>query len=166
MAANCERCSAATLSSFKKDLMLDRHQPHLVRCVRDFLRFARAHGGYSFDQSIRRAGRRAGITATLRTCRRRFAGRGMRPPSDYIRSCSANLHVERRACPRQGNRMARPDSACRLPTPVLYSCGKNGKSCRISASVGLRPYSQISNASAYFTSRPRSGPYQRISASR
>jgi len=35
-----------------KDLALDRHQPYLLRWVRDFLLFARAHGGYSFEQTL------------------------------------------------------------------------------------------------------------------
>ena len=37
-----------------KDLTLDKHQPYLVRWVRDFLLFARAHGGYSysFEQTL------------------------------------------------------------------------------------------------------------------
>ncbi len=35
-----------------KDLALDKHQPYLVRWVRDFLLFARAHGGYSFEQTL------------------------------------------------------------------------------------------------------------------
>ena len=35
-----------------KDLALDKHQPYLVRWVREFLLFARAHGGYSFEQTL------------------------------------------------------------------------------------------------------------------
>ena len=35
-----------------KDLALDKHQPYLVRWVRDFLLFARAHAGYSFEQTL------------------------------------------------------------------------------------------------------------------
>jgi hypothetical protein len=33
-------------------LALDKHQPYLVRQVRDFLLFAQAHGGYSFEQTL------------------------------------------------------------------------------------------------------------------
>ena len=43
---------------------------------------------------------------------------------------------------------------------------KKGNSLRISASVGCRPYSQISNASAYLTLAARSAPYHRSSAAR
>ncbi len=35
-----------------KNLSLDKHQPHLVRWVREFLLFARAHAGYSFEQTL------------------------------------------------------------------------------------------------------------------
>jgi hypothetical protein len=35
-----------------KDLALDKHQPYLVRWLREFLLFARAHGGYSFEQTL------------------------------------------------------------------------------------------------------------------
>ncbi|HPP22317.1 MAG TPA: hypothetical protein PK235_16015 [Phycisphaerae bacterium] len=36
----------------EKDLALDKHQPYLVRWVAEFLRFARAHAGYSFEQTL------------------------------------------------------------------------------------------------------------------
>ncbi|MFO7907214.1 MAG: hypothetical protein ACQESR_21745 [Planctomycetota bacterium] len=35
-----------------KNLALDKHQPCLVRWVREFLLFARAHAGYSFEQTL------------------------------------------------------------------------------------------------------------------
>jgi len=35
-----------------KNLALDKHQPYLVRWVREFLLFARAHAGYSFEQTL------------------------------------------------------------------------------------------------------------------
>ncbi|MFO7901288.1 MAG: hypothetical protein ACQESR_22325 [Planctomycetota bacterium] len=35
-----------------KDLALDKHQPYLVCWVREFLLFARAHAGYSFEQTL------------------------------------------------------------------------------------------------------------------
>ena len=35
-----------------KDLALNKHQPYLVRWVRDFLLFTRAHAGYSFEQTL------------------------------------------------------------------------------------------------------------------
>lgn len=35
-----------------KELALPKHQPHLVRWVRDFLFFARQHGGYTFEQTL------------------------------------------------------------------------------------------------------------------
>jgi len=35
-----------------KNLALDKQQPYLVRWVREFLLFARAHAGYSFDQTL------------------------------------------------------------------------------------------------------------------
>ena len=34
------------------NLALDKHQPYLVRWVAEFLRFARAHAGYSFEQTL------------------------------------------------------------------------------------------------------------------
>ena len=36
----------------KKDLALPKHQPYLVRWVKDFLLFAREHGGYTFEQTL------------------------------------------------------------------------------------------------------------------
>ncbi|MDY0170739.1 MAG: hypothetical protein RBS80_29630, partial [Thermoguttaceae bacterium] len=36
----------------EKKLALDKHQPYLVRWVREFLFFARAHAGYSFEQTL------------------------------------------------------------------------------------------------------------------
>lgn len=35
-----------------KNLALDKHQPYLVRWVREFLLFARTHAGYSFEQTL------------------------------------------------------------------------------------------------------------------
>ena len=36
----------------KKDLALLKHQPYLVRWVKDFLLFAKEHGGYTFEQTL------------------------------------------------------------------------------------------------------------------
>ena len=36
----------------ERDLALPKHQPHLVRWVREFLHFARAHDGYTFEQTL------------------------------------------------------------------------------------------------------------------
>ena len=36
----------------EKDLALPKHQPHLVRWVRDFLLFAQGHAGYTFEQTL------------------------------------------------------------------------------------------------------------------
>ena len=36
----------------EKKLALDKHQPYLVRWVREFLLFARTHAGYSFEQTL------------------------------------------------------------------------------------------------------------------
>jgi len=36
----------------EKDLALLKHQPYLVRWVRDFLLFAKEHGGYTFEQTL------------------------------------------------------------------------------------------------------------------
>ena len=35
-----------------KDLPPAKHQPHLVRWVREFLLFAQGHGGYTFEQTL------------------------------------------------------------------------------------------------------------------
>ncbi len=35
-----------------KNLAMDKHQPYLVRWVREFLLFARARTGYSFEQTL------------------------------------------------------------------------------------------------------------------
>ena len=35
-----------------KNLALDKHQPYLVHWVREFLLFAQAHAGYSFEQTL------------------------------------------------------------------------------------------------------------------
>ena len=48
-----------------KDLALPKHQPYLVRWVREFLLFAQGHGGYTFEQTLdmflAEVGRRAGV---------------------------------------------------------------------------------------------------------
>jgi len=36
----------------EKELALAKHQPHLVRWVREFLVFAREHAGYTFEQTL------------------------------------------------------------------------------------------------------------------
>ena len=36
----------------EKDLALPKHQPYLVRWVREFLLFAQGHGGYTFEQTL------------------------------------------------------------------------------------------------------------------
>ncbi len=36
----------------EKDLALTKHQPYLVRWVREFLLFAQEHGGYTFEQAL------------------------------------------------------------------------------------------------------------------
>ena len=36
----------------QKNLALDKHQPYLVRWVREFLLFACTHAGYSFEQTL------------------------------------------------------------------------------------------------------------------
>ena len=36
----------------KKKLALDKHQPYLVRWVREFLLFARAHAGFIFEHTL------------------------------------------------------------------------------------------------------------------
>jgi hypothetical protein len=36
----------------EKDLALLKHQPYLVRWVKDFLLFAKEHGGYTFEQTL------------------------------------------------------------------------------------------------------------------
>ena len=35
-----------------RELALPKHQPYLVRWVREFLLFARQHGGYTFEQPL------------------------------------------------------------------------------------------------------------------
>jgi len=54
-------------SNFLRDkkLAARKHQPHLVRWVREFLLFARQHGGYTFGQRLdlflAKVGRRVGV---------------------------------------------------------------------------------------------------------
>ena len=36
----------------EKDLALAKHQPYLVRWVREFLLFAQEHGGFTFEQTL------------------------------------------------------------------------------------------------------------------
>ena len=36
----------------EKDLAPAKHQPHLVRWMRQFLAFAQGHGGYTFEQTL------------------------------------------------------------------------------------------------------------------
>ena len=36
----------------EKDVALPKQQPYMVRWVRDFLLFAREHGGYTFEQTL------------------------------------------------------------------------------------------------------------------
>ena len=69
-----------------KNLALDRHQPYLVRWVADFLRVARAHAGYSFEQTLdlclAEVGGRVGTKAwqlqqasdAIRICRYQYRG--------------------------------------------------------------------------------------------
>jgi len=49
----------------EKDLALPRHQPYIVRWVREFLLFAQEHGGYTFEQTLdlflAEVGGRAGV---------------------------------------------------------------------------------------------------------
>lgn len=49
----------------EKELALPKHQPYLVRWVKEFLHFARAHAGYTFGQTLdlflAEVGRRVGI---------------------------------------------------------------------------------------------------------
>jgi hypothetical protein len=49
----------------EKDLALPKHQPYLVRWVREFLLFAQGHGGYTFEQTLdlflAEVGQRAGV---------------------------------------------------------------------------------------------------------
>jgi hypothetical protein len=35
-----------------KELVLPKHQPYIVRWVREFLLFARQHDGYTFEQTL------------------------------------------------------------------------------------------------------------------
>ena len=35
----------------EEDLALEKHQPHLVRWVREFLLFAQRHAGYTFERT-------------------------------------------------------------------------------------------------------------------
>ena len=48
-----------------KELALPKHQPYLVRWVREFLLFAQGHGGYTFEQTLdlflAEVGGRAGV---------------------------------------------------------------------------------------------------------
>ena len=49
----------------EKKLAVPKHQPYLVRWVREFLLFARQHGGYTFEQTLdlflADVGRRVGV---------------------------------------------------------------------------------------------------------
>jgi len=49
----------------ERELALPKHQPYLVRWVREFLHFARQHGGYTFEQTLdlflAEVGRRVGV---------------------------------------------------------------------------------------------------------
>ena len=36
----------------ERELALSKHQQYLVRWVREFLHFAREHGGYTFEQTL------------------------------------------------------------------------------------------------------------------
>ena len=36
----------------ERQLSLQKHQPYVVRWVREFLRFARQHGGYTFEKTL------------------------------------------------------------------------------------------------------------------
>ena len=36
----------------EEDLALPKHQPYLVRWVREFLLFAQGHDGYTFEQTL------------------------------------------------------------------------------------------------------------------
>ena len=36
----------------EKDVAIPKHQPYLVRWVREFLLFAQGHAGYTFEQTL------------------------------------------------------------------------------------------------------------------
>ena len=69
-----------------KEFELPKHRPHLVRLVSDFLAFASAHAGYTFEQTLdlylSEVGRRVGIMPwqalqagdAVRMCRYQYRG--------------------------------------------------------------------------------------------
>ena len=61
----------------EKDLALPKHQPYLVRWVREFLFFAQGHGGYTFEQ-------------TLHMFLAEIGGRGDAQPWQIQRCCSGS----------------------------------------------------------------------------
>ncbi len=90
-----------------------------------------------------------------------------------LRRIGAHCHFEiRRPAiePSSRSRTGLPSGKSRRPTAKSSHARiyfpKNGNSVRNSSALGRRPYSQISNASAYFTALPRGAPYHVTSASR
>ena len=85
----------------ERDLALPKHQPYLVRWVREFLRFARAHGGYTFEQTLdlflAEIGGRAGVKP-----------RQIQQAADAVRSY--------RACSRPNRPFPRCHALPALPT--------------------------------------------------
>lgn len=74
----------------------------------------------------------------------------MQPPQNDVEPHRISAHSERlRLLPSRSE-------ACRADSGHFAS--KNGNRVLISAELGRRPYSQISNTSAYFTALPRSSP--------
>jgi len=62
-----------------KQLALSKHQPYLVRWVREFLVFATDHAGYTFEQTLdlylAEVGRRVSIKTSTRTDRTHTSSR-------------------------------------------------------------------------------------------
>ena len=52
----------------ERKLALPKHQPYLVRRVREFLFFARQHGGYTFEQTLDLFLAEMGHTVRWTTC--------------------------------------------------------------------------------------------------
>ncbi|MEJ5365390.1 MAG: site-specific integrase [Desulfosoma sp.] len=90
----------------EKKLAPHKHQPHLVRWVRQFLLYAREHGGYTFEQTLNlflsALGKRAGVEAwqiqqaadAIRIYRYQYRGEGG-PKEEKLKDDSVSGSDER-----------------------------------------------------------------------
>ena len=96
----------------EKDLAPARHQPYLVRWVREFLLFAQTHRGYSFEQ-------------TLDLFLAEVGGRvGMKPWQTQQAANAVRIYRYQFRGPASGTTPKARGSRARTSPPCWSACGK------------------------------------------